>query len=199
MERVIRNGNLEARYGVDDFVNPESYCSTGWTEGRQKAHVLLDGGVVLAIVFDEYYKYSEQDAIDEAVDCGKLDRFRVADSELKDYLVAVDGEGNPEYEGISFLGNASEPFDIDSMVVWVVDAKKVFGEDVALMTHDRVMNRLQEMLDEAYAAYTNMSAYDMSAYAPDMMQQDIMERLRRYQIYENLRDARTLAWLQGRR
>ena len=64
--------------------------------------MLHDHGFVLAVVFADCL----QDALDIAVDNDKLDRFQVTDNEMSDY---------PDEEGLSFLGNASEPFDIESL------------------------------------------------------------------------------------
>lgn len=143
--RVIRNGNLETRYSSSDFVNPDSYDG-------DKAFIILDGGFVQAIVFSEYYSYSESDALDEAVDRGKLDGYQVTESELSDYVVGHDSEGYPEYEGITHLGNASEPFDLGAFDLWVIPAR-LFSEDTSLMTCDRVATRLDEMLDAADTVY----------------------------------------------
>ena len=63
-----------------------------------------DHGFVVAVCFADCL----QDAIDAAVDAGKMDRYQVAESDMGDY---------PNEEGLSFLGNASEPFDIESLGV----------------------------------------------------------------------------------
>ena len=56
---------------------------------------------MLAVVFADCL----QDALDIAADNGKLDRFRVTEEDAADY---------PDDEGLTFLGNASEAFDIES-------------------------------------------------------------------------------------
>ena len=50
-----------------------------------------------------------QDALDIAVDAGKLDSFKVSEDDLADY--------GPDEDGISRLGNAGEPFDIEALGV----------------------------------------------------------------------------------
>lgn len=79
--------------------------------------------MVLAIVFPEYYAYTEQDALDEAVDAGKLDSLLISPEDLKDYQTGTDSEGNPEYDGIAFLGNASEPFDQQNLEMFTIPAR----------------------------------------------------------------------------
>ncbi len=54
-----------------------------------------------------------QDALDIAADTGKLDRFRVAKADLSDYIPS----GKDEEEGLDYLGNACEHFDIESLGV----------------------------------------------------------------------------------
>jgi hypothetical protein len=177
-DRTIRNGNLETTYSVEDFVNADSFSSE---PRNDRAWVYLDGGFVIGIVFAEYDAYCEQDALDEAVDSGKLDRFQVTESELKDYETGqytdVGAEGSPprivqtddgpatiehggwpEYERISHLGNAGEPFDIESLDVWEVPMS-TFGEDPALMTLERVMDRLEDGLVDAMDQLDKTSVY----------------------------------------
>src|ERR1017187_2730616 len=138
--RVIRNGNLEAQYGVDDFVGTPDFSRAYRSD---KAFVVLDGGFVLAIVFGQI---DEQDALDAAVDAGKLDGLQITQEELKEYetgeyeevgneftpsrktIIEVDGEdtevtiehgGWPIYDGrVTNLGNAAETFDQESLDVW---------------------------------------------------------------------------------
>jgi hypothetical protein len=57
-----------------------------------------------------------QDALDELVDQGMLDKFLVEEKDLADY--------GPEEEGIARLGNAGEPFDIQ-----LLDAIELSAED----------------------------------------------------------------------
>jgi hypothetical protein len=128
--RVISIGTYDYRYQPDDFVNADSYdfhhrC---WSGRSPRAWVITTYGTVLAIVFEEYYNYTDQDALDEAVDRGKLDSLQIANSDLHEYQVGTDSEGNPEYEGVAFLGNASEPFDQQGLDYFTVPAT-LFAND----------------------------------------------------------------------
>lgn len=184
LERRINRDNLETSYTADDFVNPESLDQRNARGSeKQRAWVLLDGGHCIAIVFSEYYGYCEQDALDEAVDAGKLDAFQVTESELADYVVGHDSEGNPEYEGIVNAGNASEPFAFESLDIWTVPAR-LFADDDSLMTHDRVMARLLERTESAEAHYNTVAT-------------DSPEWSRAYQATVDADDAMTLARLIG--
>jgi hypothetical protein len=84
---------------LDDFIPAGEY-------NPHNVHpwLLHDHGFALVVVFAG----TLQDALDKAVDENKLDRYHVVDSNLGDY---EDGEG------LTYLGNASEPFDIESLGV----------------------------------------------------------------------------------
>lgn len=176
-ERIIRNGNLETTYRVSDFVNPESFNANP-DRRMNKAYVVLNGGYPLAIVFSEYYSYCEQDALDAAVDAGKLDGLQVDATELADYQVGTDSKGNPEYEGISHLGNACEMFADENLDIWILPMS-TFAEDPALMTLERVRARLEEWEYEADKVY---QATDVESGQWQVA----------YKTREALRDARTL-------
>lgn len=122
--RTIQVQNFDFQYSESDFANAESYDFSNrcWTGRNPKAWVIHNCGAVLAIVFAEYYSYSDQDALDEAADCGKLDSLQVSETELPDYQTGTDSEGFPEYEGIVTLGNASEPFDSQNLEYFTVPA-----------------------------------------------------------------------------
>lgn len=93
----------EITFSDADVINYDSFIPEGeFNPHNVRPWLLHDHGFVLAIVFAD----CEQDAIDEAVDQGKLDRYRISEADLADYK---DGEG------ISYLGNAGEPFDIDTL------------------------------------------------------------------------------------
>ena len=86
-----------------DVVNPDSFIPKGeYNPHNVRPWVLHDHGFVVAVVFAD----SLQDALDEAVDENKMDRYQIKQEDLKDY---------PDDEGITYLGNASEPFDIDTL------------------------------------------------------------------------------------
>lgn len=177
---VIRNGNLEAQFSSNDYINPES-----WTRDSRMptAFVVLNAGYVLGIVFPEYYGYSEQDALDEMADRGKLDAYQVSESELADYQTGVSDEGYPEYEGLIHLGNASEPFDLESLDIWRVRMSE-FEQDSALMTADRVLEYLKDQESRATDTYR--------AVTPDNVKWSEL-----YRIADNYRDAVTLVYQLG--
>ncbi len=179
-DRVIHNGNLETQYSPDDFVGTPDFKRAYKPE---KAYAILNGGFVLAIVFGET---CEQDALDAAEDANKLDGLQITQEELKEYETGeysdvgnehtpprkikteVDGEeveatlehgGWPVYdERVTLLGNASEPFDQESLDIWEVPLS-VFAEDPALMTLDRVVERLDDAKNDAQKAYAKVDAY----------------------------------------
>jgi hypothetical protein len=132
--RTIQRNNFEHHYTTDCFVNPESFDfhHSSWRGREPQAWCITNGGYIVAIVFQEYYAYCDQDALDEAADSGKLDFLQVTDKELEDYKTGEDSEGYPEYEGIVNLGNASEPFDQENLDYFVVPAS-LFSTDPIIM------------------------------------------------------------------
>ena len=89
-----------------DVVNPDDFIPQNESNPHHIHPFLFhDHGFAVGVVFAEHL----QDALDILADSGKIDGVRIADSELDDY--------GPEEEGISFLGNAGEPFDVDSLGV----------------------------------------------------------------------------------
>src|SRR5262245_42436751 len=94
----------EITFSEADVVNPDDFIpAEGYNPHKVRPWLLHDHGFVLAVVFADCL----QDAIDIAVDAGKLDRYAVSEADLGDY--------GPEEEGISRLGNAGEAFDIESL------------------------------------------------------------------------------------
>ena len=94
----------DMQFSDTDVVNPLDFVPAGETNYRNSRPWLLhDQGFTLAVVFAS----CEQDAVDEAVDAGKLNRFMIAEGDMADY--------GDEGEGIAYLGNAGEPFDIESL------------------------------------------------------------------------------------
>lgn len=86
-----------------DVVNPDDFIAKGeYNPHNVRPFLLHDHGFTVAVVFAQ----SLQDAIDEAVDADKMDRYLIDPADMGDY---------PSEEGISFLGNASESFDIESL------------------------------------------------------------------------------------
>jgi hypothetical protein len=95
----------EIRFTDDDVVDADSWTAAGECNPHNvRPWLLHDHGFALAVVFADCL----QDALDAAVDAGKLDRFLVTPDDMGDY---------PDDEGLAFLGNASEPFDIESLGV----------------------------------------------------------------------------------
>lgn len=115
MTATAKVHGCEISFSDSDVVNPTEYAYMVNDEGKlshpygMRPWLLHDHGFTLAVVFAT----CKGDAIDEAVDAGKLDRFKVADEDLSDY-----GDTEEERdERLSYLGNASEPFDIESLGV----------------------------------------------------------------------------------
>jgi hypothetical protein len=87
-----------------DVVNKDDFIAKGdYNPHNVRPFLLHDHGFVLAVVFADCL----QDALDIAVDAGKLDGFQVAEKDLADY--------GPDEEGITRLGNAGEAFDIQAL------------------------------------------------------------------------------------
>ena len=94
----------EIKFSDQDVVNPGDFIPEGeFNPQKIRPWLIHDAGFTIAVVFAS----CEQDAFDEAADAGKLDPFLVSDSEMADY--------GPDCEGLAYLGNASEPFDIQTL------------------------------------------------------------------------------------
>lgn len=93
------------RFADADVINPDGFIPAGeYNPHRVRPFLLHDHGFVLAVVFAD----SLQDALDEAADAGRLDRYMVGPDGLADY---------PDGEGLAHLGNAGEPFDVEGLGV----------------------------------------------------------------------------------
>jgi hypothetical protein len=91
-------------FSDSDIVNLDDWIAKGeFNPHNVRPWLLHDHGFAVAVVFADCL----QDAIDEAVDAGKMDRYLIAESDLKDY--GDDGDG------ISYLGNDGQPMDIESL------------------------------------------------------------------------------------
>lgn len=88
-----------------DVVNPDEFVPA--PQQTVRPFLLHDHGFVLAVVFADCL----QDALDIAADAGKMDLYKVDEEDYGDYDWDT---GSPP---CSFLGNASEPFDIESLGV----------------------------------------------------------------------------------
>lgn len=93
------------KFSDEDIVDIDDWIPAGESNYHNvRPWLLHDHGFTVAVVFAG----SLQDALDAAVDADKLDRYLIAEADLKDY---------ENEEGITYLGNASEPFDIESLGV----------------------------------------------------------------------------------
>lgn len=91
-----------------DVVNPDDFIPAGeYNPWKKRPFVLHDHGFVIAVVFAD----SLQDALDIAVDEDKMDRYLIDEADYGDYDVHGD---EPT---CAYLGNASEPFDIETLGV----------------------------------------------------------------------------------
>jgi hypothetical protein len=104
MTTTITINNLDFTLSDADVANPSDYIPAGeYNPHNVRPFLIHAHGFPVAIVFASCL----QDAFDEAVDNDKLDQFLVADQDLPDY--------GDEEEGIARLGNAGEPFDIQTL------------------------------------------------------------------------------------
>jgi hypothetical protein len=105
MKATHRVNCFEFSFDDEDVVNADEWIPKGeYNPHNVRPFLLHDHGFVVAVAFAS----SLQDAIDAAVDADKLDRFQVSEADIADY---------PNEEGLTFLGNASEPFDIEGLDV----------------------------------------------------------------------------------
>ena len=100
-------------YEAGDVVNPDDFIPQGsYNPHNVRPWLIHNEFGTLAIVYAD----NEQDALDEAVDAGKLDSCRIPDEEIGDYG-RTEGVFQPDSEVLeaanaTLLGNASEPFDL---------------------------------------------------------------------------------------
>lgn len=134
MQATIIHNGLEIRIDDTDIVNPNDaiHDDDYLLSHRREAglYVLIDHGFTVCAVFAD----TLQDALDTAVDEGKLDRYLITDDDASDYpTLNTDNE-----DGITRLGNASEPFDIDTLsVVALAPMKRSIAAQLAA-NHPRV-------------------------------------------------------------
>jgi len=96
----------EITFTDNDVVNPTDFIAKGdYNPHKVRPFLIHDHGFVLAITFADCLS----DALDAAVDAGKLDAFKVSDDDLAEY--------GPDEDGIARLGNAGEPFDVETLGV----------------------------------------------------------------------------------
>jgi hypothetical protein len=93
----------EFKFSDKDIINKDEFIPTGESNPHKiRPWLLHDHGFTVAVVFAS----CEQDVLDIACDEGKLERYLISESEMKDY---------EDEEGITYLGNAGEPHDIESL------------------------------------------------------------------------------------
>jgi hypothetical protein len=94
------------KFSDADVVEADSWVAAGECNPHNvRPWLLHDHGFVLAVVFADCL----QDALDAAVDAGKLDGL----------MLSAEDHAQYESDGwdVAYLGNASEPFDIESLGV----------------------------------------------------------------------------------
>ena len=104
---VITGANFEWSFTDEDVVNPDdSNWQGNYNPASMRLWLFHDHGFTLCVVWAD----NLQDAIDEAVDANKFDRYLLTPKEIVE-----DYDSNPDHESISYLGNASEPLDISTL------------------------------------------------------------------------------------
>ncbi len=109
MKAIIAHSSLEFSFVDSDVVNLEEFIAQGeYNPHDIHPSLLHDHGFTVAVVFAS----NLQDALDTAVDEGKMDRYAITDAD--DYT-------EDDAEEFAYLGNAGEPFDIDTLGVVELD------------------------------------------------------------------------------
>lgn len=116
MKTTIKINGLEFSFCDEDIANPdEMIAQHEYNPHSVRGWLLHDHGFTICVVFSD----SLQNAIDEAVDCEKMDRYLIDmedDSESAQWRDYAKNKNDIwDCEGLSFLGNASKPFDIESL------------------------------------------------------------------------------------
>lgn len=133
MKTTVDCGGYKLEFGDEHVIAPEEItCEGDYNPHNRRLWVLHVHGLVLCVVEGDCL----QDAIDEAVDCDKLDGLLIDPSREEDRSVYMTTDPSeiaagfdascPEYESNdgtkwfwkvepAFLGNASEPFDISGL------------------------------------------------------------------------------------
>jgi hypothetical protein len=109
---TYRHDNHDFSFDDSDVCNPDDWIPAGeYNPHNVRPFLLHDHGFTVCVVFAS----NLQDALDTAVDENKMDRYLIGEAERGDY------DYNPETgeygEGVSYLGNAGEPFDIETLGV----------------------------------------------------------------------------------
>ncbi len=94
------------KFDDSDVVEPDEYIPAGeYNPHNVRPWLLHDHGFVVCVVFADCL----QDALDAAVDADRMDRFS-PDDDWRTECEAMRDD-NP----LAYLGNASEPFDIETL------------------------------------------------------------------------------------
>lgn len=121
---TTHNGNYEFSFSDSDVANLDEY---DYQVDREDARLffLHDHGFCVCVVLET----NLQDALDKAVDENKMDRYLVTEENL---LADYDSDET----GITRLGNASEPFDIQSLGVIELPIPKLSLVALFAAAHD---------------------------------------------------------------
>ena len=87
----------------NDVVNPDDY------EAGAKLFIFHEASYCIGVVIAEYPTFHLQDALDMMADEDKFDNYLIHIEDHNDYGV------NTDEPTCSFLGNASEPFDMKNI------------------------------------------------------------------------------------
>lgn len=131
----------EIQFSDEDVVNLDDWIPEGqYNPHRVRPWLIHDHGFTIAVVFAD----CAQDALDEAVDNHKLDAFLIEEKgntpgtkgrDVSDYPTL----GTENEEGITRLGNASEPFDIETLgIVEMPNPKASFAAQFAASQNSSV-------------------------------------------------------------
>ena len=95
MKTTIKVNGLEFSFCDEDIANPDDMVAQDeYNPHGVRGWLLHDHGFTVCVVFAD----SLQDAIDEAVDCGKMDRYLIDDASIMDYLTDNPDEIAPGFD-----------------------------------------------------------------------------------------------------
>jgi hypothetical protein len=110
MDAIIKLQYGELTFTDADVVNPLDWIPAGESNPYNvRPWLFHDHGFAVGVVFADCL----QDALDELADSGKIDHLGVSQEELADYGATEE----EQEERLTRLGDASEPFDIESLAI----------------------------------------------------------------------------------
>ena len=124
---IIQHRNFEIKFTQDDIINPQDCIYSGdFNPHGTRQWLLHDHGFTIGVVFAD----SLQEALDIAVDENKLDQYLIGVEDYDDYKI------NTDLPTCSFLGNASKPFDVDSMgfIELKPPTRNIFGDTAEVLS-----------------------------------------------------------------